>query len=64
VVLKRVEQKFSPPLLLIFLPAKAEVLGVDPTRLELVTFPMRRQHEEIAVVHRCSETPANKHIYP
>jgi hypothetical protein len=64
VVLKRVEQKFSPALPLIFLPAKAKVLGVHLTRLEPVTSAMRRQHEEFAVVHWCSETPANKHIYP
>ena len=49
-MLKRVEPNFSPPLLLIFLPAKAEVLGVDLTRLELVTSAVRRQHEEFAVV--------------
>jgi hypothetical protein len=36
---------------------------VDPTRLELVTSAMRRQHEEFAVVRLCSEMPANKHIH-
>ena len=44
-------------------PLIYEVLRVDPTRLELVTSAMRRQHEEFAVVRRCSEMPANKHIY-
>ena len=46
------------------LPAKQGILEVDPTRLELVTSAMRRQHEEFAVVRRCSEIPANKHIHP
>jgi len=37
---------------------------VDPTRLELVTSAMRRQHEEFATVRLRSKTPANKHIHP
>ena len=45
------------------LPAKHETLGVDPTRLELVTSAMRRQHHSAVVVRWCSEIPANKHIY-
>ena len=49
--------------MLYILPAKTKVLGVDPTRLELVASAMRRQHEEFAVVRQCSKTPANKHIH-
>ena len=36
---------------------------MDPTRLELVTSAMRRQHEEFAVVRWCSKTAPNKHIH-
>jgi hypothetical protein len=52
----------GPFLVLCVLPAKAEFLKVDPTRLELVTSAMRRQREEFVTVRWCSKTPANKHI--
>jgi hypothetical protein len=46
------------------LSAKAKVLRVDPTRLELVTSAMRRQHEEFVSIRLRSKTAANKHILP
>jgi hypothetical protein len=46
------------------LPAKLRDLGVDPTRLELVTSAMRTQREEFVSVRLRSKTAANKHILP
>jgi hypothetical protein len=41
-------------------PAKRPFLGVDPTRLELVTSAMRRRSEGFAVVHNRSKNRLNK----
>src|SRR5215213_9090416 len=44
-------------------PAKQEILGVDLTRLELVTSAMRRQHDALLEVSRVCKIPANWRIY-
>ena len=50
VTVKRVGVLSGPFLLRVNLPAKYKNFRVDPTRLELVTSAMRRQHEEFVVV--------------
>src|SRR5918994_4041202 len=54
--------QLRPSVALTRFSCKAEVLRVDPTRLELVTSAMPRQGRGFVAVHWGSRTPANSEI--